>query len=201
MLCSTNAFQVNAGTELAKRYNDSSVLENHHACVGWTLMETPAPEGAPALVAGLTGEERKALRKRVLTAVLATDMAQHKELLASVTAKVEATHGTEGTRRLSLDGDGRARRFPSATDDDRALFVSFLLHCADLHNPLLPPPLSQRVAGELAREFAAQADAEVAQKLPVTVMLGHTELARMQLEVGFVGALQRNRRPTQLVRC
>jgi hypothetical protein len=76
--------------------------------------------------------------------------------------------------------------FPTASADDRALLVAFLLHCADLHNPLLPPAMSQRIAGELSREFAAQAAQEQAAALPVTVMLGTTELARAQMEISFI---------------
>jgi hypothetical protein len=54
------------------------------------------------------------------------------------------------------------------------------------HNPLLPASMSQRIASELSREFAAQAQQEQAAGLPVTVMLAHTDLQRGQLEVSFI---------------
>ncbi len=63
-----------------------------------------------------------------------------------------------------------------------------MLHCADLSCPLLPPALSQRVAGDLSREFAAQADRERAAGQPVTVMEAATELAKAKMEAGFLGA-------------
>ncbi len=63
------------------------------------------------------------------------------------------------------------------------LLVSFLLHCADLCNPLLPPALSMRIANTLGREFDAQAEAERAAGLPVTVMLAHDMGSKAKMEV------------------
>ncbi len=154
---------------------------------------------ASGLLTNLTPDDRKTLRKAVIAAILATDMSVHKDLLNRVTAKVDAAAEEALASPSACGGDGDAAlreaaasdsddappapsRFPTASADDRALLGSFLLHCADLHNPLLPPRMSQRIAGELSREFAAQAAQEVAAQLPVTVMLAHTDLQKAQLE-------------------
>ncbi len=70
--------------------------------------------------------------------------------------------------------------------EDRQLLVAFLLHCADLCTPLLPPPASARVCDDLAREFTAQAERERAAGLPVTVMLAPDALAQAKMELGFI---------------
>ena len=49
------------------------------------------------------------------------------------------------------------RGFSADSAEERELLVAFLLHCADLCNPLLPPEMSQRIAAALGREFEAQA--------------------------------------------
>jgi hypothetical protein len=72
---------------------------------------------------------------------------------------------------------------------DRILLVSFLLHCADLCNPLFPPPMSRRIAYELEAEFSKQADLERQAGLPVSVMLAHSDVAKAQNEVGFILAV------------
>lgn len=69
---------------------------------------------------------------------------------------------------------------------DRRLLVSVLLHAADLHNALLPPALSRRVALTLEAEFGAQADAERAARLPVSVMLSSSPSAKARNELAFV---------------
>ena len=186
----TNSFQVNTCSVLALRYNDTSVLESHHAAVGFSTIQRSR------LLAGLDAEELRVLRRTFVASVLATDMASHKQLLARVAAAV-ATGGGEddaaestpaqtgrrtSTTRSVQPGGGFARR----QAEDRQLLVAFLLHCADLGNPLCPWSLSERNAEELQREFEAQAARERAAGLPVTVMLAASSEAKAKLELGFL---------------
>ena len=64
----TNAFQVNTGSALAVRYNDASVLENHHAACGWAALQRAR------LLAPLPADDARALRRVMVSAILATDM-------------------------------------------------------------------------------------------------------------------------------
>jgi hypothetical protein len=133
---------------------------------------------APLLPPALQSEY-KALRKLVVNAILSTDMSVHKDLLAKVVLR--ATRET--VRRAGAGG------FSRASIDDRGLLVSFLLHCADLCNPVLPPALSYRIAMELGKEFSRQAELEHAAGLPITVMLADTAVGKAKLELGFIGAM------------
>jgi hypothetical protein len=81
---------------------------------------------------------------------------------------------------------GAASAFNRDSAEDRQLLVAFMLHCADLCTPLLPPPLSARATEALGREFAAQAAAERAAGLPVTVMLADDPASKAKLELGFI---------------
>lgn len=86
------------------------------------------------------------------------------------------------TAQVPLSGGGFARR----DEGSRQLWVSFMLHCADLGNPLRAPELSSRIADDLQREFEAQAARERVAGLPVTVMLATTDEAKAKLELGFL---------------
>ena len=55
--------QINAGTELAMRYNDSSPLENHHCCVAFEILSKPHCN----VIKNLTKEEYKLFRKTAIT--------------------------------------------------------------------------------------------------------------------------------------
>ena len=167
----TNAYQVNSCSELALRYNDTSVLEHHHTAVAFTMIERSG------IVSHLNDGEYKALRKLIVSAILATDMGVHKDLLARVVLRAtrDAVHGA---------GSGG---FARASPDDRSLLVCFLLHCADLSNPVLPPELSRRIAAELGREFKNQAEMESRAQLPITVMLAVDDVGTAKLELGFIG--------------
>ena len=168
----TNAFQVNTGSVLAQRYNDASVLENHHCAVATSMLE------ASGILAALSSDERKALRKALITAILATDMSVHKDLLARVSAQVNEASSGAGVESAA----GFSRELP----EHRELLVSFLLHCADLCCPLAPPQMSRRIAESLSVEFARQAERERAEGLPITVPVAKDENAKAKMEQGFI---------------
>lgn len=181
----TNAYQVNTQSALAIRYNDASVLESHHSACGWAALQRAR------LLAPMPADDARALRRSMVAAILATDMSAHKTLLAGLETRLAATpDGLDGVR-LSGDLDEvgsplAAGSFSRDSDEDRQLLVSFLLHCADLCNPLLPPQLSRRIADDLGREFAAQAEREREAGMPITVMLASDDVAKAKLEIGFI---------------
>ena len=202
----TNSYHVATRSPLALRYHDSSVLENHHACCAFTLLERSG------LLAHLAPAEHAELRKTIVEAVLATDMSVHGDLLVRMTARVVALHEATADAAAAApagaadaqQGEGsRARRTSTATAgasaptaafrrdclEDRRLLVSYLLHCADLCNPLLPFALSRRIAGELETEFANQAAMERAAGLPVSVMLSLDTPSKARNEIGFIKAV------------
>ena len=188
---------------LALRYHDCSVLENHHACCAFTLLERSG------LLAHLAPAEHAELRKTIVDAVLATDMSVHGDLLARMTARVAALReaaaaaaAPAGAADAQLADASRVRRTSTTTPggmpsaafrrdclEDRRLLVSYLLHCADLCNPLLPFALSRRIAGELETEFANQAAMERAAGLPVSVMLSPDAPSKARNEIGFIKAV------------
>jgi len=105
-------------------------------------------------------------------------MAGHKGLLARVSARLVEEKA----------GAGTGRGTPSSSKEVQQTTVAFVLHCADLCCPLLPPSLSRVVSEDLSREFAAQAVRERAAALPVTVMEADTDAAKAKMETGFLGA-------------
>lgn len=109
--------------------------ENHHAHVAFQLLEETG------LLAHVPQADRKLLRKLVVDAILSTDMAQHKDLVA----------------RVQKHASGELPPLRAELVDDRLVLVSLLLHCADLHTPTLEPHVSKRVADSLSDEFEAQA--------------------------------------------
>jgi hypothetical protein len=171
----TNAYQVNTASLLALRYNDASVLENHHCAAAFALLERAG------ILLGMARSDFKALRKLMVAAILATDMSVHKDLLARVASRAKGAEEGPGGGSGGVGG-GFSRDSP----EDRQLLVAFLLHCADLCNPLLPPAMSQRIANELSQEFARQAALERAASLPVTVMLADTDSEKAKMECGFI---------------
>jgi hypothetical protein len=68
----TNDYLVNAGDELALRYNDRAPMENHHLSASFALLRRPELN----FLSHLDKRQYDALRKLVIELVLSTDMKQ-----------------------------------------------------------------------------------------------------------------------------
>ncbi len=121
-----NMFLMQMNDPLATIYNDISVLENHHAAVGWEVIRAPDPkdpQGSPSpanVTRGLSREDFATFRKTTIKAILHTDMAHHFEIIEKLASldPLEPFQVNEPTDRMSL--------------------VGTLLHAADISNPLIP---------------------------------------------------------------
>lgn len=80
-----NLFHVNAEWELAIRYNDKAVLENHHVAAAFKI----ATEGECDPFAELDRDEKKEIRSQMIDMVLATDMTTHFEHLGQFKSQVQ----------------------------------------------------------------------------------------------------------------
>jgi hypothetical protein len=72
-----NDFQIQQQTSLAVRYKNHSVLENHHAELGWNEVETTG------LLRHLPTYQQHEIQQRVSEAILHTDMSRHDVQLAA----------------------------------------------------------------------------------------------------------------------
>lgn len=86
-----NTFLVNAYDDLALRYNDRSVLENHHAASAFRMFMEPHIN----ILEGLSVEGYREFRKAVVEVILATDMSNH----FSITSKFETRLSTGSLSR------------------------------------------------------------------------------------------------------
>ena len=162
----TNTLETATLSPLALLYNDASVLESHAASIGFELLLRHN------MLAALPPQDVAPFRSMFLHAILQTDLAQHKRLVEDARARLRPCPPSPSSRQHAPPAPA-----PFYSPEDRRLAVAFVLHCADLHTGLLPPILSQRVACDLSSEFEAQAAAEAALGLKVTVRLGLIERA------------------------
>eukprot|EP00741_Cyanophora_paradoxa_P021851 tig00021374_g21093.t1 len=158
-----NNFEIATGSERAFVYNDRSVMENFHASETFMLLR----EERLNFAAGLAPEDRRALRRTALAAILATDIASHFEHLGVFKA------------RIQQPGFG-------ASAEDRSLIVGTALKCADLANPARPWPVCQKWAASVMDEFYSQGDAEAGLGLPISPWMDRAAPQMPQCQVGFI---------------
>jgi len=124
-----NTFLANTSDSLALRYNDKSILENHHCARAFLLMRKPET----AILTGLSEIEYRELRKIVVNCILATDMLKHVESLTRFTTM--------------MDGFTRDNR------EHRALLLEIILKCADISNPTRPHRIAAYWSQMIQEEF------------------------------------------------
>eukprot|EP00164_Ancoracysta_twista_P004092 GFYU01005495.1.p1 GENE.GFYU01005495.1~~GFYU01005495.1.p1 ORF type:complete len:1223 (+),score=327.84 GFYU01005495.1:479-4147(+) len=81
-----NNYQCEARTELAVLYNDTSVLENHHAALCWKLISSPGTNISGAV----SRMQATTMRKIIVPSILNTDMSQHDDFIARFKGMVDS---------------------------------------------------------------------------------------------------------------
>jgi len=78
-----NTYHINTWSQLSMRYNDISVMEQHHSALCFAVLTNPSMN----IMRGLTPHSRSIMRKTICHAILSTDMNNHVKNLESLTAR------------------------------------------------------------------------------------------------------------------
>jgi hypothetical protein len=159
-----NAFMINSKHQLALRYNDISVLENHHAA---TLFQILGLEGCD-IFDTFTPTERTYLRKVMIPTILATDMAKHKQVMDHFRSVVS--------------------EFSKDDENHRQGVMDMILHSADVGNPAFKFELATVWSLKIVQEFNEQVWKEEQYKIPVSEFLriGNDIQNIKKSQIGFI---------------
>ncbi|CEP19765.1 hypothetical protein [Parasitella parasitica] len=167
-----NAFLINTSAPLALLYNDNSVLESFHAM---TLFQLLKKHKFNDILGGSDSKEYNEFRKLVITSILATDMALHGDYVTKI---------KEQKQRLA-DSDPTEWDAPRCLEE-RLLFCSGLIKCADISNVARPFPRAFEWAQILVEEFASQGDLERELGLSVIPMNDRSQIVLEDSQIGFI---------------
>ena len=81
----TNKSLINARHQYALIYNDLSPLENHHAAITFTVMNSEKTD----LMKAMSLLEARQFKTKVVSSILATDMIHHFDLVQSFSSHIE----------------------------------------------------------------------------------------------------------------
>ncbi|XP_052438162.1 LOW QUALITY PROTEIN: high affinity cAMP-specific and IBMX-insensitive 3',5'-cyclic phosphodiesterase 8A-like [Carassius gibelio] len=160
----TNSFLCNAGSELAILYNDTAVLESHHAALAFQITTR---DDKCNIFKNMERNEYRTLRQAVIDMVLATEMTKHFEhvnkFVNSINKPLAALEENGG------NGDEDSVQNILTAPENRILVKRMLIKCADISNPCRPLELCIEWAGRISEEYFAQTDEEKQQGLPVVM--------------------------------
>ncbi|CAJ1070457.1 high affinity cAMP-specific and IBMX-insensitive 3'%2C5'-cyclic phosphodiesterase 8B isoform X1 [Xyrichtys novacula] len=163
----TNSFLCNAGSELAILYNDTAVLESHHAALAFQLTVRDSKSN---IFKNTDRNQFRTLRQAIIDMVLATEMTRHFEHVSKFVNSINKPMAAiEETSTTSVNSDCEGQANIRNSPENRLLIKRMLIKCADVSNPCRPLELCIEWAGRISEEYFAQTDEEKRQGLPVVM--------------------------------
>uniref|UniRef100_UPI00398F5F03 high affinity cAMP-specific and IBMX-insensitive 3',5'-cyclic phosphodiesterase 8B isoform X2 n=1 Tax=Pristiophorus japonicus TaxID=55135 RepID=UPI00398F5F03 len=163
----TNSFLCNAGSELAVLYNDTAVLESHHAALAFQLT---AGDNKSNIFKNMERNQFRTLRQAIIDMVLATEMTKHFEHVNKFVNSInKPMTSIEETSLNSESSDGECPPSIKHSMENRLLIKRMMIKCADVANPCRSVKLCVEWAGRISEEYFAQTDEEKSQGLPVVM--------------------------------
>ena len=173
----TNTFQINASSEMAITYNDSSCLENFHLA---KLFKTIRKEGTN-IFEKLSSQDYKKIRKKMISEILATDMAVHGKILNNIRSKIPdyllQENNSNRSNKFELISDINNEE---TTNEEKQALFDYFIHSADLGHNL-------RWVELLSTEFWLQGEKEKEMKLTVSFLCDRDTTNVPKSQVGFIG--------------
>lgn len=181
-----NAFQVNCKSDLALIYNDHSVLENKH--VSHAFMEmlgddsnqlanrsrctshiNHGSDSGLNVLCNASEKIMKAVRSKVIDAILNTDMSKHFVMVNTLKGFVMGME--EGAE---LD------------DESRWKVLVYMMHLADISGQAKPDPLFLIWTDRVMEEIFAQGDKEAELGLPISQLCDRKTTNPHDSQIGFI---------------
>ena len=184
----TNTFHINASTEMAITYNDSSCLENFHLA---KLFKTIRKEETN-IFEKLSTQDYKKIRKKMISEILATDMAIHGKILNNIRSKIPEHLLQEKNNNKN---DNKIKKFElisdinneESTNEEKQALFDYFIHSADLGHNTKIFDISLKWVELLSNEFWLQGDKEKKMNLNISFLCDRDTTNVPKSQVGFIG--------------
>ena len=175
----TNNYHVNALTELAIVYNDISCLENYHSSTLFSILRYDDFN----IFEKLNKKEFKTIRKRMISEILATDMANHNKVVSLVQEHSPINEEKIDENFVYLSGDDKTKF------DEQQYLLDYFIHAADLGHNTKKFEFSIQWVELLTNEFWLQGDKERKLNLPISFLCDRINVDIPTSQVGFIGGI------------
>ena len=169
-----NGFHINASTELGITYNDKSCLENFHSAYLFRILRKEENN----ILEKFSVQNYKTIRKRMISQILATDMANHGENISLIRSKIKSRQYQE--KFLFLSGNDKTKF------EEQQILLDYLIHMADLGHNCKKFDISVIWIQLLCEEFWAQGDQERERGLPISFMCDRNNIDVPASQIGFL---------------
>eukprot|EP00753_Platysulcus_tardus_P006115 PLAT13992.1.p1 GENE.PLAT13992.1~~PLAT13992.1.p1 ORF type:complete len:614 (-),score=256.88 PLAT13992.1:78-1889(-) len=168
-----NSYLINTNHAVALMYNDQNVLENFHVAEAFAIMRQPGCD----VLGALEVEQYRSVRARLISLVLATDLAEHFNLVN----KFKSKFGPEN-KELNKNLE---------TVEGRELLSQIMIKAADIAHSAKVQELHVQWSERITKEMTSQGDRERELGLPVAPHMNRETLHVCRGQVGFISFLVR----------
>ena len=172
-----NNFHMNALTDLALTYNDASCLENFHTSFLFKILRKEENN----IIEKLSTQNFKSIRKRMIRQILATDMANHGEVVSLIRAKIKSSVEELGEGNFNLLSGNEKSKF-----DEQQMLYNYLIHAADLGHNCKKFEISIQWVEVLCEEFWIQGDTEKSKGIPISFLCDRDKIDVPASQIGFL---------------
>ena len=164
-----NAYNINARTKYAMRYNDLHVLESYHISQTFKVLSNKQFN----IFQNFSPEEYRIARRRMIDAVISTDMAKHTKVVTAAKNKAELYDIVKGKNFTKIfeeisDDDSKNNKQLIDLYNKQKCLLNMIVHTSDISNPAKPDKISAQWTQRVYDEFFVQGDMEKEKKLPVS---------------------------------
>ena len=171
-----NNFLINASTDLAITYNDASCLENFHTSFLFKILRKEENN----ILEKFSTQNYKTIRKRMISQILATDMARHGEVVSLIRSKINASED-EGEKNFHLLSGNEKTKF-----EEQQILLNYMIHAADLGHNTKKFEISLEWVSLLSEEFWQQGDVEKSKGIPISFLCDRDKIDVPGSQVGFL---------------
>jgi len=132
-----NLYEINTCSPLALKYNDLSVLEQHHCQITFELIEKYK------LFENFSKQEFLICRKTIINCILGTDMNNHKNIL-------------DNLNNLRQKNDKSYSLFDFDLIEDQIFIGKIIIHAVDIGNPIVQFDICEKWSHMVHQEFHNQ---------------------------------------------
>lgn len=161
----TNRFLIQNKDNLAKQYNDISVLENMHAYTTFHLLSKPGCN----ILESLTEEDWHKSRKIIIELILDTDMSRHFEIIGRFRARIT-----------------NIEDFSLEVLDNKITVLSMSLKCADIGHSAKIGDIHERWTALICEEFFRQGDIQKERKQEISMYCDRFNTDIPKSQAGFI---------------
>jgi len=187
-----NSYQITKRTDLARVYNDISVLESMHASRACYMLDSRVSgDQSRSILGAMTEKQQSACRHSVIKSILETDMSRHFGEMTKMTGHItRLEEDIDDTMRAVEDYAARPSLLSQLSRDRHAKlrqkFLPWMLHLADISNPTKKHDVSLQWVNCCYDEFFLQGDKEREEKMPISTLCDRNTTNVPESQIGFM---------------